>query len=129
MQWERQQVEADKLNDARLKLEAKLTTIKQEREHLLALLELAKSKEIAAKTIRSLDDLEGVGDSDIARVGEQIRARLDRADAEIEMEATSLESQMDEVLGTAYLEDQLADRKRRLGLAEEEDEQRLAAES
>ncbi len=128
-QWEKQQIEADKLNEARLKLEAKLTTIKQEREHLLALLELAKSKEIAAKTIRSLDDLEGVGDSDIARVGEQIRARLDRADAEIEMEATSLESQMDEVLGTAYLEDQLADRKRRLGLAEEEDEQRLAAES
>ena len=129
LQWEKQQIEADKLNEARLKLEAKLTTIKQEREHLLALLELAKSKEIAAKTIRSLDDLEGVGDSDIARVGEQIRARLDRADAEIEMEATSLESQMDEVLGTAYLEDQLAERKRRLGLAEEEDEQRLAAES
>jgi phage shock protein A len=129
LQWEKQQIEADKLNEARLKLEAKLTTIKQEREHLLALLELAKSKEIAAKTIRSLDDLEGVGDSDIARVGEQIRARLDRADAEIEMEATSLESQMDEVLGTAYLEDQLSERKRRLGLAEEEDEQRLAAES
>ena len=129
LQWEKQQIEADKLNEARLKLEAKLTTIKQEREHLLALLELAKSKEIAAKTIRSLDDLEGVGDSDIARVGEQIRARLDRADAVIEMEATSLESQMDEVLGTAYLEDQLSERKRRLGLAEEEDEQRLAAES
>jgi phage shock protein A len=129
LQWEKQQIEADKLNEARLKLEAKLTTIKQEREHLLALLELAKSKEIAAKTIRSLDDLEGVGDSDIARVGEQIRARLDRADAEIEMEATSLESQMDEVLGTAYLEDQLSERKRRLGLAEEEDAQRLAAES
>jgi phage shock protein A len=118
-QWERQQIEADKLNDARLKLEAKLTTIKQEREHLLALMELAKSKEIAAKTIRSLDDLEGVGDADIARVGEQIRARLDRADAEIEMEATSLETQMDEVLGTARLEDQLSERKRRLGLAGE----------
>jgi phage shock protein A len=118
-QWERQRIEADKLNEARLKLEAKLTTIKQEREHLLALMELAKSKEIAAKTIRSLDDLEGVGDSDIARVGEQIRARLDRADAEIEMEATSLESQMDDVLGTAHLEDQLSERKRRLGLAEE----------
>jgi len=118
-QWEKQQVEADKLNEARLKLEAKLTTIKQEREHLLALLELAKSKEIAARTMRSLDDLEGVGDADIARAGEQIRARLDRADAEIEMEATSLEAQMDDVLGIARLEDQLADRKRRLGLAEE----------
>ena len=107
------------MNEARLKLEAKLTTIKQEREHLLALMELAKSKEIAAKTIRSLDDLQGLGDSDIARVGEQIRARLDRADAEMELEATSLESQMDDVLGTARLEDQLTERKRRLGLAEE----------
>jgi phage shock protein A len=118
-QWEKQQAEADKLNDARLKLEAKLTTIKQEREHLLALLELAKSKEIAAKTIRSLDDLKGVGDADIARVGEQIRARLDRADAEVELEATSLDTQMDEVLGKSRLEDQLAERKRRLGLTEE----------
>ena len=118
-QWEKQQIEADKLNDARLKLEAKLTTIKQEREHLLALMELAKSKEIAAKTIRSLDDLKGVGDADIARVGEQIRARLDRADAEIEIEATTLDSQMDEVLGKAGLEDQLTERKRRLGLTGE----------
>jgi phage shock protein A len=117
-QYEKQQVEADKLSDARLKLEAKMTTIKQEREHMLALLELAKSKEIAAKTIRSLDDLQGVGDSDIARVGEQIRARLDRADAEMETHARSLEAQMDDVLGKAGLEDQLAERKRRLGLTE-----------
>jgi phage shock protein A len=117
-QWEKQQIEADKLSEARLKLEAKLTTIKQEREHLLALLELAKSKEIAAKSIRSLDDLQGIGDSDIARVGEQIRARLDRADAEMEMESTSLEGQLDEVLGKDHLEDQLAERKRRLGLGE-----------
>jgi phage shock protein A len=117
-QYEKQQVEADKLGDARLKLEAKMTTIKQEREHMLALLELAKSKEIAAKTIRSLDDLQGIGDSDIARVGEQIRARLDRADAEMEVQSTSLESQMDDVLGKAGLEDQLAERKRRLGLTE-----------
>ena len=115
-QYEKQQVEADKLSDARLKLEAKMTTIKQEREHMLALLELAKSKEIAAKTIRSLDDLQGIGDSDIARVGEQIRARLDRADAEMETHATSLEAQMDEVLGKAELDTQLAERKKRLGL-------------
>jgi phage shock protein A len=117
-QYEKQQVEADKLSDAQLKLQAKMTTIKQEREHMLALLELAKSKEIAAKTIRSLDDLQGIGDSDIARVGDQIRARLDRADAEMETHATSLEAQMDEVLGKAGLEDQLAERKRRLGLSE-----------
>ncbi|MFQ5576384.1 MAG: PspA/IM30 family protein [Anaerolineae bacterium] len=118
-QFEKQKVEADKLADAKLKLEAKLTTIKQEREHLLALLELAKSKEIAAKTIRSLDDLQGIGDSDIARVGESIRSRLDRADAAMESYADRLDTRMDEVLDKSRLDDQLAERRRRLGMADE----------
>ncbi len=115
-QFEQQKAEADKLADARLKLQAKLTTIRQEREHLKTLLELAKSKEIAAKTIRSLDDLEGVGDSDIARVGDAIRSRLDRADAEVETYADRLDVRMDDVLGKSRLDGQLADRRRRLGL-------------
>lgn len=115
-QFENQKGEADKLADARLKLEAKLTTIKQEREHLLALLELAKSKEIAAKTIRSLDDVQGIGDSDIARVGDAIRSRLDRADAEMETHADKLDNRMDEVLDKARLDDQLLERRRRLGM-------------
>ena len=118
-QWEKQKIEAEKLGGARVKLEAKLSIIKQEREHLLALLELAKSKEIAARTIRSLDDLQGIGDSDIARLGEQIRARLDRADADVEMKATGLDAQLDEVLGKDRLEKQLVERKRRLGLGSE----------
>ena len=46
-QWQQQQVEYQKMLDARLKLEAKLTTIKQEREHLQALLELAEAKAVA----------------------------------------------------------------------------------
>lgn len=118
-QYEKQKNEADKLNGSRLKLEAKLTTIKQEREHLLALLELAKSKEIASKTMRSLDDLKGLGDSDIARVGDSIRARLDRADAEVETYSDRLEDQMDEVLGKSELDSQLLERRRRLGLSED----------
>lgn len=118
-QWEKQKIEAEKLGEARVKLEAKLSTIKQEREHLLALLELAKSKEIASDAIRSLDDLQGIGDSDIARLGEQIRARLDRADADVEMKTASLDAQLDEVLGKDRLEKQLAERKRRLGLGSE----------
>lgn len=119
-QFETQKSEADKLADARLKLEAKLTTIKQEREQLLALLELAKTKEVAAKTIRSLDDLQGIGDSDIARVGDAIRSRLDRADAEMETYTDRLDSRMDEVLGKAKLDDQLLERRRRLGLSDSE---------
>lgn len=113
---ERQETEFQNLQDARLKLEAKLTTVKQEREELQALLDLARSKELTAKTIRSLDDLMGSGDADISRVAEGIRARLDKASARSEMLAGSLDSQMDEVLERSTLEAQLAERKARLGL-------------
>lgn len=119
-QFEQQKGEADKLADARLKLEARLRTIRQEREHVLGLLELAKTKEIAAKSMKSLDALEGVGDSDISRVADKIRERLDRADAEVEMRTGRLSNQMDEVLGKDRLDSQLAERRRRLGLSQDE---------
>ena len=113
---ERQETEFQNLKDARLKLEAKLTTVKQEREELQALLDLARSKELTAKTIKSLDDLMGAGDDDVARVAEGIRARLDKASARSEMLSSSLEAQMDQVLERSTLEAQLAERKARLGL-------------
>ncbi len=116
-QLEQMQGEYQSLMEARLKLEAKLTTIKQEREELEALLELAKTKEITAKTMKSLDDLAGVGDPDVARIAESIRGRLDRASAETEMRAASLDKQMDDVLGRSELDAQLSARKARLGLA------------
>ena len=111
---DRQEAEFQNLKDSRLKLE--LTTVKQEREELQALLELARSKELTAKTIKSLDDLMGSGDDDISRVAEGIRARLDKASARSEMLSGSLDSQMDEVLESSMLEAQLAERKSRLGL-------------
>jgi phage shock protein A len=113
---ERQEAELQSLKDARLKLEAKLTTVKQEREELQALVDLARSKELTAKTIKSLDDLTGSGDADIARVAEGIRVRLDKASARSEMLASSLDAQMDQVLEKSALESQLAERKARLGL-------------
>ncbi|MGQ9599220.1 MAG: PspA/IM30 family protein [Anaerolineae bacterium] len=114
---QRQESELQNLKDARLKLEAKLTTVKQEREELQALLDLARSKEITVRTIKSLDDLMGAGDADIARVAEGIRARLDKATAQSEMLASSLDAQMDQVLERSALESQLAERKARLGLS------------
>jgi phage shock protein A len=128
-QYVRQKDEADKLADARLKLESRLRTIKQEREHVLGLLELAKTKEIAAKSMKSLDALEGVGDSDISRIADRIRARLDRADAEVEMRAGRLSNRLDEVLGKDQLDSQLAERRRRLGLEEEAGQAEEAAGS
>jgi phage shock protein A len=117
-QWVRQEREYEALKGARLKLQAKLTTIKQEQKELEALLELAKSKEATVKAIKSLDDLVGVGDGDIARLGESIRGRLDKASAYSEMYADRLDNQMDEALGKAEIDIQLEERKRRLGLAE-----------
>lgn len=115
-QLERQEKEYKSLLDARLKLQAKLTTIRQQREEMVALLELAKAKEITNKTIKSLDDLAGVGDTDVARMAESIRTRLDQASARAEIAAANLDSQMDDALGTAELDAQLEERKRRLGV-------------
>lgn len=110
--------EYQNLRDAKLKLEAKLATTKQEKEELQALLDLAKAKEISNKTIRSLDDLVGSTDQDVSGVAEGIRARLDKASAESEMLASSLDKQMDETLERREIDSQLIERKRRLGLAE-----------
>ena len=115
-QLERQQKEYKALLDARLKLQAKLTTIRQQREEMVALLDLAKAKEITNKAIKSLDDLAGVGDTDVARMADSIRTRLDQASARAEMAATNLDSQMDDALGRGELDAQLEERKRRLGI-------------
>lgn len=115
-QLARQEKEFAALQDARLKLEAKLTSIRQEREELQALLDLARSKELTAKAIGSLDDLAGSGDTDVARIAESIRARLDKATAKTEMLATSLDAQMDEILERHAIDQQLAERKERLGI-------------
>ena len=116
-QFERQQSEYQKLLDAKLKLEAKLTTVKQEREEMQALLDLARSKELTAKTMTSLDNLMGSGDQDVARMAESIRARLDKASARSEMQSSRLDAQMDELLERHTLDTQLAERKKKLGLA------------
>ncbi len=60
-----------------------------------------------------------MGDADVARIADSIRQRLDRASAESEMRASSLDKQMDEVLDRGQLDSQLAARKARLGLAKE----------
>ena len=114
--YQKTQVEYQRLMDSKLKLEAKLTTIKQEREQMHELLDLAKAKERTVGAIRSLKDLEGVGDADIARITDGIRSRLDQADARAEIETSRLEDQVDATLGKAELDMQLAERKKRLGL-------------
>jgi phage shock protein A len=115
-QLTRQEEEFRKLLDAKVKLEARLETMKAEREELQALLELAKSKETTVKAIKSLKDLTGSGDADISRIANSIRSRLDKASTASEMQAASLDEQMDQVLERSALDSQLAERKRKLGI-------------
>jgi len=111
-----QEAEFQKLLDARLKLEAKLTQVKQERINLEAMLQLAKSKEATHEAISSIGDVstEAVGMDDIKG---DIQRRLDKAEAQSEIDAGKLDKQMAEVLETNELEQQLAARRARLGMA------------
>ncbi len=109
-----QEAEYQKLLDARTKLEARLATMRQQRTELQSLLELAKSKEIVIKTIKSLDDLAGSGDTDISRIAQSIYTRLDKANAATELRAASLDEQIDQVLGRDLINEQLAERKKKL---------------
>jgi phage shock protein A len=114
----RQEAEYQNLLSAKVKLEARLQTMKQEREELMALLELAKSKELTVKTMKSLDNLMGTGDSDISRIAESIHSRLDKASVASEMRATRLDEEMDRVLESSVIDGALAERRKKLGLTE-----------
>jgi phage shock protein A len=116
--WQQHEREYKQLLDARIKLEARLVMIRQNREQLKALLELTAAKKVAIKTVRSLDDLAGLGDEDIKRVSEQVKSRLDQADAESEMVTSRLQNQVDEAIGQTEIDLQLEDRRKRLGLGE-----------
>lgn len=119
-QWQSQEQEYRRMLDAKLKLESKLVTIRQEREHLKSLMELVEAKELTTRTIKSLDDLAGIGDEDVQRLGDQIRARLDREEARLEMASGTIRDQIDEAIGITEIELQLEERRQRLGLSSPE---------
>ena len=54
------------------------------------------------------------GDADIKNIAESIYARLDKATASTEMRAASLDEQIDQVLGRELINQQLAERKKKL---------------
>jgi phage shock protein A len=113
---ERQIAAAEELRDVETKLEGRLAIARQEREELSFLLELAKAKEVSTQAMRSLDSLMGQGDSEVARAAENIRRRLDHADAAWEVQASSLDNQLDDAMHSLEVEAELAARMERLGI-------------
>lgn len=113
-QWKQQEKQYQQMLDMRLKLETRLTTIKQERERLRSLIELAETKKIMTKTMKSLDGLAKSGDAEIDSLSSQIRARLDREDARLEMATRNVQDEIAEAVGDSAVELQLEERRRRL---------------
>ena len=113
-QWQTQQEQYQKMLGMRVKLESKLTNVKQEREQVRALMELAEAKKQTLKTVKSLDDITKMGDSDVNRIAEQIRSRIDQEDARLEMATMSMSDQIDNAVEGGEIESQLEERRRRL---------------
>jgi phage shock protein A len=113
----RQVAAAEKLEDVRVKLDGRLAIARQEREELAFLLQLAKAKELSSQAMRSLDSLMGQGDAEVARAAENIRQRLDHADAAWEVQSSSLDNQLDEAMHSLEVESELAARMERLGIS------------
>ena len=113
---ERQVTAAEQLTDVKIKLEGRLAIAKQERDELAFLLQLAKAKEVSTKAMKSLDSLMGYGDQEIASAADNIRKRLDHADASWEVQASSLDSQLDNAMHDLEVEAELAARMERLGI-------------
>jgi phage shock protein A len=113
---EKQVAAAEKLDDVRIKLDGRLAIARQERDELAFLLQLAKSKEMSTQAMRSLDSLMGEGDREVAQAAENIRRRLDHADAAWEVQTSSLDQQMDDAMYSLEVEAELAARMGRLGI-------------
>ncbi len=113
-QWQTQEGQYQQMMQMRLKLESKLTSVKQEREQVRALMELAAAKQQTLKTVKSLDDIVKMGDTDVNRIAESIRSRIDQEDARLEMATMSMSDQIDEAVSGGEVERQLEERRRRL---------------
>lgn len=113
-QWQAQETQYQAMLNMRVKLEGRLTAIRNQREQLRSLIELAEAKRVATKTIKSLDSLAAVGDKEISSLADNVRARLDEEDARLEMATRNISEEIEDAIGGSEVERQLEERRRRL---------------
>jgi len=103
---------------AKAQLDARLAAMIQSEPRVNSLASLTRAKELTAQALRSLDDLEGAGDPDVANTVGDVRTRLAEAEAQLALlEQRGLaRGETPEVLKRKELEAQLEARKARLGL-------------
>lgn len=113
-QWQDQKKQYDQMLVMHRQLQSKMSAIRQEREHLLALIELAEAKKVTTKTIKSLDGLSSFNDNEINGIAQRIRGNLDKEDARLEMATRNVADEIDDAVRGSEVEMQLEERRRRL---------------
>jgi phage shock protein A len=117
-QVEKLEAEYTRMTEAKAQLDARLAAMIQSEPRVVGMMGLTRAKELTAQAIQSLDNLEGVGDPDVASVVGTVRTRLSEAEAQLALlEQRGLaRGETPEVLKRKELEAQLEARKARLGL-------------
>ncbi len=115
---EKLEAEYDQMAEAKAQLDARLATVVQSEPRVQGMASLSRAKQLTAEALRSLDDLEGIGDPDVADTVGTIRSRLAEAEAHLAQleERAMARGETPEVLKRKELEAQLEARKARLGL-------------
>ena len=113
-QWQSQEGQYQGMLNMRLKLESRLTTIKQEREKMRSLLELAETKKVMTKTLKVMDKLDTTGDQEIDSLLDSIYSKIDEEDARAELASRKLSDQIEDTVGIGQVELQLEERRQRL---------------
>lgn len=117
-QVEKLSAEYERIAAAKAQLDARLAAMIQSEPRVNALAGLTRAKELTAEALRSLDDLTGADDPDVAHAVGAIRTRLAEAEAELALLAQRglARGETPEALKRKELEAQLEARKARLGL-------------
>jgi phage shock protein A len=117
-QAERLETEYASMVEAKAQLDARIAIMIQSEPRVTGMMGLTRAKELTAQAIRTLDDLEGVGDSDVAGTVGTVRTRLAEAEAQLAMleQSALARGETPEVLKRKELEAQIEARKARLGL-------------
>ncbi|GAB4548110.1 MAG: hypothetical protein OHK0023_10600 [Anaerolineae bacterium] len=113
-QYEKQSKTYNTLLEVMQILGSKVEVLKAQREQVATLLELIKSKNIVAKSIK---DIEKVTDSRTKEILDNVQEKLDVADARLEVATNRLSQEIELEAGDATLEAQLEERRQKLGLS------------
>ncbi len=113
-QFQKQSSTYQTLYDVITVLQSKVDMLHSQRDQVAVLLQLVKTKKIAA---RSIKDVQSIADDRTKAIVEDVKTQLDNADARLEVATSRLSDQIDEETDNVELNAQLEQRRAKLGLS------------